>query len=109
MWKIKGNTTIATKGEHVTPQEIEALAFQHMPDAFFRGVLQAVFQAHEVAKRDCAAAFADTEAVNVLATTVEASLRATCAMSRVSTLASPQPSPRPRTAVGTTPRFTLVL
>lgn len=50
----------------MTPQEIEDLAFAHMPEAFFRGALQAVFQAHDVARKDCLAAFAGTEAQNVV-------------------------------------------
>ena len=50
----------------MTPDEIERLTFEHMPQAFFRRTLQSVYSAHDVARRDCYTNFASTEAENLL-------------------------------------------
>lgn len=50
----------------MTPEELEALTYQDMPEAYFEACLRSVFQAHEVAWKDCRAAFAVTEAENVV-------------------------------------------
>lgn len=50
----------------MTAEDLEAFTYRHMPESFFRAALKGVFQAHEVARKDCRAAFADTEAENVL-------------------------------------------
>lgn len=48
----------------MTGDEIERLAFQYVPEAFFRRALQAVYAARRLAWDDCRSRFADTEAAN---------------------------------------------
>lgn len=61
-----GDFTSPSNGANVTPEEIERLAFAYLPDGFLRGVLQAVYTSHDVARQDCFANFAATEADNLL-------------------------------------------
>jgi len=50
----------------MTPDEIQRLTLEHMPEEFFKRALQAVYTAHDVAQRDCFANFASTEGENLL-------------------------------------------
>jgi hypothetical protein len=50
----------------VTNDELEAITYQHLPKAFLRRVVQAVFLAHRVAKDEVASQFPPTEGANVL-------------------------------------------
>lgn len=49
----------------MTKQELEQALFNHLPEAYFRRVTQAVFLAHRVSAESCAAEYARTEAENV--------------------------------------------
>lgn len=50
----------------MTGRELEQAAFAHIPEAFFRRLLRAVFTAHRVAYEECRSSFAQTEAKNLL-------------------------------------------
>lgn len=62
---VKSYGRNAETGAKMITEELDRALFQHLPLAYAKRALQAVFAAHKIAWDECAAAYAETEAENV--------------------------------------------